>query len=70
MSVAMLLGLVACAAVNIWLFRVSVLLGLVGLNISKHVLIAYLCQVLGVDRRKSPTQRPPATSNSPGLSVH
>ncbi|MFO0892797.1 MAG: hypothetical protein U0790_27110 [Isosphaeraceae bacterium] len=46
-SVAGLLGLVACVAVNIWLFRLSVLAGIIGLNVTKHVVIAYLCQVLG-----------------------
>ena len=51
LSVAGLLGLVACIALNIWLFRFGALWGIIGLNISKHVLIAYLCQVLGVDKR-------------------
>ncbi|MGE3820133.1 MAG: hypothetical protein AB7I30_11985 [Isosphaeraceae bacterium] len=51
MSVAGLLGLVACAALNIWLFRVSVLAGIIGLNVTKHVVIAYVCQVLGVNRQ-------------------
>jgi hypothetical protein len=57
LSVAGMLGLIACIALNIWLFRFGALLGLVGLNITKHVMIAYLCQVLGVDRRKG-TDRP------------
>jgi predicted cobalt transporter CbtA len=52
MSVATMLGLVACIAVNIWLFRVGVFWGIVGLNITKHVMIAYLCGALGVDRRQ------------------
>jgi hypothetical protein len=51
MSVAAMLGLVACIALNFWLFRLGVFWGLVGLNLTKHVAIAYLCQVLGVDRR-------------------
>ena len=51
-SVAALLGVVACVALNIWLFRVGTLLGLLGLNVSKHVVIAYLCQVVGVDRKR------------------
>jgi hypothetical protein len=50
-SIAGLLGLVACVAVNIWLFRVGILWGLLAINVTKHVVIAYLCQVLGVDRR-------------------
>jgi len=50
LSLATLLGLVACVAVNVWLFRVGVLAGIIGLNVSKHVLIAYLCKALGVGR--------------------
>jgi hypothetical protein len=53
LSVSAMLGLVACVAFNIWLFRFGALLGLLGLNISKHVIIAYLCQILGVDRKGS-----------------
>jgi hypothetical protein len=56
-SVAAMLGLVACAAVNIWLFRVGFLYGLVGLNVTKHVGVAVLCQALGVNRRASETSR-------------
>jgi hypothetical protein len=52
-SVASLLGLVACVALNLWCFRVHVLLGLVAINITKHVVIAQLCQALGVNRRTS-----------------
>jgi hypothetical protein len=47
-----LLGLVACIALNLWLFRLGPLPGIVGLNVSKHLVIAYLCQILGVDRRR------------------
>jgi hypothetical protein len=61
--VAGLLGLVACAALNIWLFRVSVLAGIIGLNVTKHVVIAYLCQVLGVNRRR------PLVEGLPGPSI-
>jgi hypothetical protein len=46
-----MLGLVACAAVNVWLFRVSFLYGLIGLNVTKHVGVAALCRALGVNRR-------------------
>jgi hypothetical protein len=60
LSVASLLGLVACIALNIWLFRYGALLGLIGLNISKHVVIAYLCQVLGVNRRRARDPAKPA----------
>jgi hypothetical protein len=51
LRIASLLGVVACIALNLWLFRVGVFWGIVGLNVSKHVVIAYLCQILGVDRR-------------------
>jgi hypothetical protein len=50
LSVAALLGLVACVALNFWLFRFGALWGILGLNVTKHVAIAYLCQTLGVDR--------------------
>jgi hypothetical protein len=50
-SVAAMLGLVACVAINIWLFRVGLLWGVIGLNVSKHVGVAVLCQALGVNRR-------------------
>ena len=57
LSVASLLGVVACVALNIWLFRLGALWGILGLNVSKHVVIAALCQRLGVDRR-TPAPRP------------
>jgi len=53
MTVAAMLGLVAGIALNFWLFRLGVFWGILGLNVTKHVAIAYLCQVLGVDRRAS-----------------
>jgi hypothetical protein len=53
MTVATMLGLVACIALNFWLFRLGVFWGILGLNVTKHVAIAYLCQVLGVDRRRT-----------------
>ena len=56
MTVASMLGLVACIALNFWLFRLGVFWGIVGLNVTKHVAIAYLCQVLGVDRRGAQAQ--------------
>ena len=46
----MTMGLIAGIAVNLWLFRLGVFWGIVGLSISKHVLIAYLCEAVGVDR--------------------
>ena len=50
LSVSALLGLVACFALNFWLFRLGALWGILGLNVTKHVAIAFLCQNLGVDR--------------------
>jgi hypothetical protein len=63
-SLAAMLGLVACAALNIWLFRISALAGIIGLNVSKHLVIAWLCQVLGVDKRnaKAPITPPSGLS--------
>jgi hypothetical protein len=58
LTVAGLLGLVACAAFNFWLFRLGPLWGIIGLNVSKHVIIAYLCQVLGVDKRQPEFSQP------------
>ncbi len=64
-SVRSMLGLVACVALNIWCFKVSAILGLIGLNVTKHVVIAQLCHAVGVNRRPdppaaSPMQAPPA----------
>ena len=56
-SVRSLLALVACVAVNIWCFKVSTILGIVGLNVTKHVMIAQLCQALGVNRRTADAGR-------------
>jgi hypothetical protein len=67
-SVAAMLGLVACIAVNVWLFRLSILLGIVGLNISKHIVIAYLCQILGVDKRRNAA--PASSPCRPSLAAH
>jgi hypothetical protein len=52
MTLAAMLGVVACIAVNFWLFRLGVFWGILGLNVTKHVVTAYLCQVLGVDRQR------------------
>ena len=57
-----MLGLVACAAVNFWLFRLGFLYGLIGLNVTKHVGVALFCQAIGVNRR--PTSSP-STPRSP-----
>ena len=69
MSVAGLLGLTACVAVNVWLFRVGFLAGLVGLNVTKHVGVALLCQALGINRgpaRASSIPRPHSAPPGPG----
>ena len=58
MSLAGMLGVVACVAFNIWLFRVGPLVGILGLNVTKHVVIAYLCQVVGVNRRAKAVPAP------------
>jgi hypothetical protein len=55
MSLSMMLVLVACVAVNFWLFRVGIFWGVVALNITKHVAIAVICQMCGVNR-KPPSQ--------------
>jgi hypothetical protein len=69
LSVAAMLALVACVALNVWLFRVSILLGIIGLNISKHVVIAYLCQILGVDKRRAATKPGPKPNRTPRVPV-
>jgi len=67
MSVAGMLGLVACVALNVWLFRVGFVAGLVGLNVTKHVGVAVLCQALGVNRpeRRSAIPSPHAAPSGP-----
>lgn len=65
-----MLGLVACIAINIWLFRVSMLAGIIGLNVSKHLAIAYLCQVLGVNRRPTPAAPAPIVARHDGYSLN
>jgi hypothetical protein len=69
LSVAGMLGLVAAVAVNVWLFRLSILLGIIGLNVTKHIVIAYLCQVLGVDRRKAPAPSPQPLPGAPAAGI-
>lgn len=68
-SVGGMIGLVACVALNIWLFRLGALLGIIGLNVTKHVVIAYLCQVVGVDRHRAPSPPGGPRAHSPGLPV-
>ena len=57
-----MLGVVACVALNVWLFRLGPLLGILGLNVTKHVLIAYLCQYLGVNQQVT---APPPRAGAP-----
>jgi hypothetical protein len=58
-SLTTMLVLVACVAVNFWLFRLGWLWGVVGLNITKHVVIAQLCQAVGLNRKvDDPSSRP------------
>ena len=68
LSVGSLLVLVACIALNLWLFRFGPLLGILGLNVTKHVVIAWLCQAIGVDQRRGqpdPVAAPPPPTRSP-----
>jgi hypothetical protein len=69
LSIAGLLGLVACIALNIWLFRLGALWGILGLNVTKHVAIAYLCQSLGVDKSQPADTSPSAAVQSPAVPV-
>jgi hypothetical protein len=69
MSVAGLLGLVACFALNFWLFRLGALWGILGLNVTKHVAIAVLCQTLGVDRVNPAAAPAPSPAPPPHLPV-
>ncbi len=64
-SVASLLGLVACVAINLWCFRVHVMLGVAVLYISKHVVIAQLCMALGVNRRTASPAAPALPPTAP-----
>lgn len=64
-SLVFLMVLVACVAVNIWLFRFSIFWGIVGLNVSKHVIIASLCQNLGVNRAIDPAVGDPFADPEP-----
>jgi len=67
MTVASMLGLVACIALNFWLFRVGIFWGILGLNVTKHVAIAYLCEVLGVDRRRPVPASPIMSAAAPRI---
>jgi hypothetical protein len=67
LSLAGLLGLVACIALNFWLFRLGVLWGILGLNVTKHVAIAFLCQSLGVDRSTAPAPVRASSNPSPQM---
>jgi hypothetical protein len=67
MTLGAMIGVVAAVALNFWLFRLGIFWGIIGLNVTKHVLIAYLCQVLGVDRR--PAAETPLVGSAPSSRV-
>jgi hypothetical protein len=69
MTVGAMLAVVACIALNFWLFRVGVFWGILGLNVTKHVMIAYLCQVIGVDRRTAPDTSRVVSTSTPRVPV-
>jgi hypothetical protein len=58
LSVRVFLVVVAAVALNVWLFRLGFLWGLIGLNLSKHLAIAVLCRRVGVNkvREAEPTE--------------
>ena len=65
-SLSALLAAVAAVAIHLWLFRLGFFYGLVGLAVTKHLLIAYLCQVIGLDKGARSRPRPPiAAAPSP-----
>lgn len=67
-SLTFLMIVVACVALNFWLFRQGIFWGIVGLNVSKHVIIAYLCRNLGVNRTIDPAIGDPFSEPEPGTS--
>ncbi len=69
-NVVGLLGLAVCVLVNVWLFRFGILVGLIALNITKHVGVAVLCQIIGVGKPKpAPTSCPTPTFRPAHLSI-
>jgi hypothetical protein len=69
MTVGAMLVVVACIALNFWLFRLGVFWGILGLNVTKHVVIAYLCQVIGVDKRPAPGAARVISASPPKIPV-
>jgi hypothetical protein len=69
MTVRAMLVVVACIALNFWLFRLGILWGILGLNVTKHVVIAYLCQVIGVDRRPGNASARSVSASAPRVPV-
>ncbi len=59
-TVTAMLSLVACIALNLWLFRLGFLAGFVGLNLTKHIAVAVLCQAVGVngEAARAPARSP------------
>jgi hypothetical protein len=47
-----MLGRIAGIAVILWLFRLDVFWGILGRNVARQVVVDYLCQVLGIERRR------------------
>jgi hypothetical protein len=69
MTVGAMIAVVACIALNFWLFRLGVFWGILGLNVTKHVVIAYLCQVIGVDRQPSNAAAHAVSVTAPSVPV-
>jgi hypothetical protein len=69
MTLAAMLGVIACIELNFWLFRLGVFWGIPGLNVTKHVVTAYLCQVLGVGRQRPPESPPVRVISKPASEV-
>ena len=69
MTVGAMLVVVACIALNFWLFRLGVFWGILGLNVTKHVVIAYLCQVIGVDKHPTPQATRAVPASAPRVPV-
>lgn len=63
------LGGVAVVAVTLWMFRLGPLLGLIGLSLAKHVLVAWLCQAVDVDGRPSRSTNGPASDSGDTPSI-
>jgi hypothetical protein len=63
--ISALLIITACVAFNCWLFRVGMIWGFIGLNLTKHVIIAQLCLSVGVNRQTAESAPNPLPSKAP-----